>query len=139
MLDMIVLGRPVRQLLRDWMQSVRRYGATYLAAYLFDLVRIRRAEGAEGFDARWGTDTAALAYPWNLAYVIYVNPRFEASLRSAVSFTESNEEEPGGGLGAGTWYTQVSRNHDRGVIRLDQVSEASIMTKMDPSEERIPG
>ena len=66
MLDMIVLRRPLRQLLRDWMQSVRRYGAIYLAAYMFDLVRIRRAEGAEGFDARWGTDTAAVAYPWNL-------------------------------------------------------------------------
>jgi hypothetical protein len=66
MLDMIVLGRPLRQLLRDWMQSIRRYGAIYLAAYLFDLVRIHRAEGAEGFDARWGTETATIAYPWNL-------------------------------------------------------------------------
>jgi len=64
--DMTVLGRPLRQMLRDWMQSIRRYGAIYLAAYLFDLVRIRRAEAAEGFDARWGTETATVAYPWNL-------------------------------------------------------------------------
>jgi hypothetical protein len=41
-----------RQLLRDWRQAVHRYGALYLAAYLFDLIRIQRAESAEGFDAR---------------------------------------------------------------------------------------
>lgn len=63
---MIVLGRSLHQLLRDWRQAVRRYGALYLAAYLFDLVRIQRAERVEGFDARWGTDTAAVVFPWNL-------------------------------------------------------------------------
>src|SRR5215471_458192 len=138
--DMTVLGRPLRQRLRDWMQSIRRYGAIYLAAYLFDLVRIRRAEAAEGFDARWELHQVAecnirryrsasqrcasvvlhcmnaleydfeaeplvlfLANPFGRdsiesvvarleislhatprqAYVIYVNPRFEASLRGA--------------------------------------------------------
>lgn len=63
---MIVLGRPPNRLLRDWVESVRRYGPLYLAAYLFDLVRVRRAEHAERFDAACETDTAAIVYPWNL-------------------------------------------------------------------------
>lgn len=64
--NVIMRGWHPRQLLRDWRQSVHRYGALYLAAYLFDLIRIRRAESAEGFDARWGTDTERIVYPWNL-------------------------------------------------------------------------
>lgn len=66
---MIILGRPPMSLLRDWVESVRRYGPLYLAAYLFDLVRVRRAERAEGFDVACGTDTAAIMYPWNLRSV----------------------------------------------------------------------
>jgi hypothetical protein len=54
------------QLLWDWANSVRRYGPLYLAAYVFDLVRVNRAERAENFDARFGTDTATMVYPWNL-------------------------------------------------------------------------
>src|SRR5262249_5690104 len=34
-----------------------------------DVGRVRRAERAEGFDARFGTDTATLVYPWNLASI----------------------------------------------------------------------
>jgi hypothetical protein len=65
----IILGRPLTQVFRDWIKSVRRYGPLYLVAYLFDLVRVRRAERAEGFDSRFGTDTATVAYPWNLASI----------------------------------------------------------------------
>jgi Histone methylation protein DOT1 len=62
----IVLGQPLNHILRDWVTSVRRYGAIYVAAYLFDRVRVRRAEKAEGFDRSFGTDTTAIDYPWNL-------------------------------------------------------------------------
>jgi len=65
----IILGRPPIRLLRDWIECVRRYGALYLVAYPFDLIRVRRAERAEGFDAAFGTDTAAITYPWNLRSV----------------------------------------------------------------------
>jgi len=65
----MILARPPIRLLRDWVESVRRYGPLYLAAYLFDRVRVRRAERAEGFDAASGTDTAAITYPWNLPSV----------------------------------------------------------------------
>lgn len=65
----IILGRPAARLLRDWVESVRRYGPLYLAAYLFDLVRVQRAEHAEPFDGAFGTDTAAIVYPWNLRSV----------------------------------------------------------------------
>jgi hypothetical protein len=64
-----ILGRPLIQVFRDWVDSVRRYGPLYLVAYLFDLVRVRCAEQAEGFDSRFGTDTATVAYPWNLASI----------------------------------------------------------------------
>ena len=53
-------------------QSVPRLGRvrssirSAVAAHLFDLVRVHRAECAEGFDTRSGTDTATVAYPWNL-------------------------------------------------------------------------
>jgi Histone methylation protein DOT1 len=63
---MTVWHKPRTKVLRDWMESVRRYGALHVAAYLFDVVRVHRAERAERFDARFGTDTAAVAYPWNL-------------------------------------------------------------------------
>lgn len=63
---MIIFGRSPTRLLRDWIESVRRYGPLYLVAYLFDLIRVRRTERAEGFDAAFGTDTAAMMYPWNL-------------------------------------------------------------------------
>lgn len=68
-MGVIILGRPLTQVFRDWIKSVRRYGPLYLVAYLFDLVRVRRAERAEGFDSRFGTDTATVAYPWNLASI----------------------------------------------------------------------
>jgi len=67
----IILGRPLTQVFRDWVKSVRRYGPLYVAAYLFDLVRVRRAERAEGFDSRYGTDTATVAYPWNLPSIVH--------------------------------------------------------------------
>ena len=63
---MIFYNRPLRNLFRDWVEAVRRYGPLYLAAYLFDVVRVHRAERAESFDARFGTDTATVVYPWNL-------------------------------------------------------------------------
>jgi SAM-dependent methyltransferase len=53
-------------MLRDWLNCVHQYGALYLGAYPFDLVRIRRAERAEGFDSHCDTDTGTVAYPWNL-------------------------------------------------------------------------
>ena len=56
---------------QDWVKCVRRYGPLYVAAYLFDLVRVDRADRAEGFDARFGTDTAAAVYPWNLPSVVH--------------------------------------------------------------------
>lgn len=67
--DVIFLGRPLTQVFRDWGKSVRRYGPLYIAAYLFDLVRVHRADRAEGFDARFGTDTATVIHPWNLPSV----------------------------------------------------------------------
>ena len=67
--DVIALGRRSARLMRDWIESVRRYGPLYVAAFLFDLIRVRRAERAERFDAACGTDTAAIAYPWNLRSV----------------------------------------------------------------------
>lgn len=66
---MIVLGRPPIRLLCDWIECVHRYGALYLVAYLFDLIRVQRAERAERFDAAFGTETAAIMYPWNLRSV----------------------------------------------------------------------
>src|SRR5262249_19439235 len=42
------------------------YGPLYIVAFLFDLVRIRLSEQAEGFDARFETDTATTVFPWNL-------------------------------------------------------------------------
>jgi len=65
----IVLGRRPARLLRDWIECIRRYGPLYLVAYLFDLIRVQRAERAEGFDTAFGTDTAAVMYPWNLRSV----------------------------------------------------------------------
>jgi hypothetical protein len=61
-----VIARPLIQVFRDWMKSVRRYGLLYVAAYPFDLIRVHLNERAEGFDARFGTDTATIVYPWNL-------------------------------------------------------------------------
>jgi hypothetical protein len=58
--------RPVTNVYRDCMEFIRQYGSLAIAAYLFDLFRVHRAERAEGFDARFGTDTAAVVYPWNL-------------------------------------------------------------------------
>ena len=56
---------------RDWVKSVRRFGPLYIAAFLFDLVRIHRSEQAEGFDARCGTDTATVVYPWNIPSIAH--------------------------------------------------------------------
>jgi len=64
--DVIVLRRVLTKVFRDWMESVRQYGPLAVAAYLFDLVRVPRTERAESFDARFGTDTATVVYPWNL-------------------------------------------------------------------------
>ena len=50
----------------DWAKSVHRYGSLYIAAFLFDLIRIQLSERAEGFEARFGTDTATIVFPWNL-------------------------------------------------------------------------
>ena len=44
---MIFYNRPLRKLFRDWVEAVRRYGPLYVAAYLFDVVRVHRAERAE--------------------------------------------------------------------------------------------
>ena len=62
----IVHRGPLTKVFPDWVESVRQYGPLALAAHLFHLVRVHRAERAEGFDARFGTDTATVAYPWNL-------------------------------------------------------------------------
>ena len=63
----VILHRlPLTKMIRDWVKSVRLYGPLGAARYLFDLVRVHRAERAEGFDARFGTDTATVVYPWNL-------------------------------------------------------------------------
>jgi hypothetical protein len=59
-------GRPFAKVFSDGMQSVRQYGPLSVAAYLFNLVRVHRAERTEGFDGRFGTDTATVVYPWNL-------------------------------------------------------------------------
>jgi hypothetical protein len=62
----LTVRRPLTKVFRDWMESIRQYGPLAVAAYLFDLVRVHRAERAEGFDRRFGTDTATVVYPWNL-------------------------------------------------------------------------
>jgi hypothetical protein len=63
------VNRPFTKVFRECIESVRQYGPLALAAYLFDLVRVHRAERTEGFDRRFGTDTATVAYPWNLASI----------------------------------------------------------------------
>jgi hypothetical protein len=60
------VSRPFAAVFRDCIECVRQYGPLALAAYLFDLVRVHRAERTEGFDRRFGTDTATVVYPWNL-------------------------------------------------------------------------
>ena len=62
---------PLTTLFRDWAKSVHRYGSLYIAAFLFDLVRIQLSEQAEGFDARFGTDTATIVFPWNLPSIAH--------------------------------------------------------------------
>jgi hypothetical protein len=63
------LRRVLTKVLRDWMESIRQYGPLAVVAYPFDLVRVHRAERAEGFDKCFGTDTAPVVYPWNLPSV----------------------------------------------------------------------
>ena len=63
---MTVWHKPRTKVLRDWMKSVRRYGALYVAAYLFDVVRISPC-GASGtnrcaFRYRYGSSCLS----WNL-------------------------------------------------------------------------
>jgi hypothetical protein len=65
------LGGPLTTLFRDWAKSVHRYGPLYIAAFPFDLVRIRLSEQAEGFDARFETDTATTVFPWNLPSIAH--------------------------------------------------------------------
>jgi predicted RNA methylase len=65
------LNGPLTTMFRDWVKSVHRYGPLYIAAFLFDLVRIHRSEQAEGFDARCGTDTATVVYPWNIPSIAH--------------------------------------------------------------------
>jgi hypothetical protein len=60
------VSRSFTKVFLDWMESVRQYGPLGVAAYLFDLVRVHRVERTEGFDRRFGTDTATVVYPWNL-------------------------------------------------------------------------
>jgi SAM-dependent methyltransferase len=60
------LSRSFSTFIRDWIGCAKRYGLIAIPAYLFDRVRICRAERADNFDARFGTDTGGLAYPWNL-------------------------------------------------------------------------
>ncbi len=60
------IPRTFAKVFRDCMGSIRQYGPLAVAVHLFDLVRVRRAERVEGFDGRFDTDTAAVAYPWNL-------------------------------------------------------------------------
>jgi hypothetical protein len=57
---------PFTNVFRNCIETVRQYGPLAVAAYLFDLVRVHRAERTEGFDRRFGTDTARVIYPWNL-------------------------------------------------------------------------
>ena len=53
---------------RDGLESVRRYGWQDLGPYLFEVVsrRVHRAERTESFDARFGTDTGEVVFPWQL-------------------------------------------------------------------------
>jgi Histone methylation protein DOT1 len=60
------VSRPFTKVFLDWIESVRQYGPPEVAAYLFNLVRVHRAERIEDFDRRFGTDTATVVYPWNL-------------------------------------------------------------------------
>jgi hypothetical protein len=60
------VSRPFTKVFRDCIESVRQYGPFAVAAHLFDLVRVHRSERTEGFDRRFGTDTATVVYPWNL-------------------------------------------------------------------------
>jgi SAM-dependent methyltransferase len=66
--DAIVLRWPLTKIFRDWVEALR-YGPLAIAAYPFDLIRVRRAERAERFDELFGTDTATVVYPWNLPSV----------------------------------------------------------------------
>jgi hypothetical protein len=62
----IALRWRLTKVFRDWVECVRQYGPHAVAAYPFDLIRVRRSEQAEGFDARFDTDTATVVHPWNL-------------------------------------------------------------------------
>jgi SAM-dependent methyltransferase len=60
--------RALGKVFRDGVESVRRYGLQDLGPYLFEAVsqRVHRAERAESFDARFGTDTGDVVFPWDL-------------------------------------------------------------------------
>jgi predicted RNA methylase len=64
-----VIPQPLQKTFRDWWESIRRYGPHQVLAYLFDIVRVRWSERFERFDDRFGTDTAAVVYPWDLPSV----------------------------------------------------------------------
>jgi hypothetical protein len=56
------------EVFRDGVEFVRRYGWAGAGAYLSETIsqRVGRMERAENFDARFGTDTTAVIYPWKL-------------------------------------------------------------------------
>lgn len=56
----------IAQPLDGVIKSVQYYGLLAAAGYVFDHVRVSRAERAERFDERYGTMTAGKLYPWQL-------------------------------------------------------------------------
>lgn len=53
-------------MLGDCWKGGQHHGPFFIPAYVFNAVRVRRAERAERFDARFGTDTDRIVYPWRL-------------------------------------------------------------------------
>lgn len=60
------LWRSLTSILNGCRDCARHYGPHAIAAYLFNLARVQRADQAECFDEHFGTATAGLAFPWHL-------------------------------------------------------------------------
>jgi SAM-dependent methyltransferase len=57
----------IRQTLGDVAETARCYGVLAAVGYVFDHVRVGRAERAERFDERHGSATEGKVYPWQLS------------------------------------------------------------------------
>jgi len=59
------LQKQIVNFVRDWVLCVRHYGPVAIPAYVIEAARVRRADRLEQFDARYGTNTGGIQFPWN--------------------------------------------------------------------------